>query len=94
MAVPEQVRKQSEAVQALYDDINTPAGTPSPQGEGASAEVVEITPAAAPVANSVPSVRPHHHLLSRVVNPKKKPSSRSTGRYKVCTTPTFPASTR
>ena len=53
MAVPEQVRKQSEAVQALYDDINTPTGIPSPQGEGASAEVVEITPAAAPVANSV-----------------------------------------
>ena len=32
MAVPKQVRKQTEAVQALYNDLND-EGTTSPQGE-------------------------------------------------------------
>jgi hypothetical protein len=54
MAVPEQVRKQTEAVQALYDDLNNPAENPSPEnGEGISAEVVDITPAQGTPADSV-----------------------------------------
>jgi hypothetical protein len=54
MSVPEQVRKQSEAVQALYDDVAAPAETPSPvEGEGSGAKVVDLAPTPAVPANSV-----------------------------------------
>ena len=35
MAVPKQVRKQTEAVQALYKDLNEEDSAPSPEGEAA-----------------------------------------------------------
>lgn len=41
MAVPEQVRKQTEAVQALYQDINAPADSGSPKGETGSKRAEE-----------------------------------------------------
>ena len=46
MAVPEQVRKQTEAVQQLYNDLNGEDTSPSPQGEGAPKVVVDnVNPA-------------------------------------------------
>ena len=57
MAVPEQIRKQTEAVQALYDDINTPE---SPEnGEAVVTPIVqEVLPADSveePVTESLPT---------------------------------------
>ena len=43
MAVPEQVRKQTEAVQALYNDINGETGSPE-NGETPALEVVQTPP--------------------------------------------------
>ena len=48
MAVPEQVRKQTEAVQKLYDDINPNSASP----ENGEAPVVE------PVLQEVPPTVP------------------------------------
>lgn len=53
MSVPEQVRKQTEAVQALYNDLENP--TSPENGEVAPAPVVEPLTV---VANSVPEVAP------------------------------------
>ena len=60
MAVPKQVRKQTEAVQALYNDLND-EGTTSPQGEAAPvvAELVTQAPTPADSANEfVPQPEP------------------------------------
>jgi hypothetical protein len=57
MAVPEQVRKQTEAVQKLYEDLNED-GTPSPEeGEGTPSNVEPIVP-----ADSVPEGAPQPGL--------------------------------
>ena len=55
MAVPEQVRKQTEAVQALYDDVNP---TESPKsGEAPVAEpVVQVVPPADSVEEPAPKL--------------------------------------
>jgi hypothetical protein len=56
MAVPEQIRKQTEAVQALYDDINT---TESPENsETVVTPVVQEVPPANSVQESVPESPP------------------------------------
>ena len=61
MAVPKQVRKQTEAVQALYNDLNN-EGTPSPEGEAAL--VVGETVMQEPVpADSAPEVAPQPELV-------------------------------
>mgnify|MGYP003647340546 FL=1 len=60
MAVPKQVRKQTEAVQALYNDLND-EGTTSPQGEAAPvvAELVTQEPTSADsVDDFVPQPEP------------------------------------
>lgn len=54
MAVPEQVRKQTEAVQALYNDINTEAGSP----EDGETQVVEPVLQEVPPADSVDEPAP------------------------------------
>jgi hypothetical protein len=57
VAVPEQVRKQSEAIQALYADLNTDAGAAAAAAEaegaagaeaGADSVVTEVQPAVTP----------------------------------------------
>ena len=54
MAVPEQVRKQTEAVQALYADLNTPSGSP----ENGETPVTEPHLQEVPPADSVQEPAP------------------------------------
>jgi hypothetical protein len=55
MAVPKQVRKQTEAVQALYNDLNN-EDTPSPEGEAVPV-VEELVQEPVP-ADSAPGIAP------------------------------------
>jgi len=55
MAVPKQVRKQTEAVQALYNDLNS-EDTPSPEGEAVPV-VEELVQEPVP-ADSAPGIAP------------------------------------
>jgi hypothetical protein len=58
MAVPEQIRKQTEAVQALYDDLNVTTGSPKKGETPAKGFAVEETSSANRVAESVPTSKP------------------------------------
>ena len=75
MAVPEQVRKQTEAVQALYDDLNPSTETPSAgQAEGISGDVVNITPAntADSVSNDASTPEPTEQGEGNQENPNSE----------------------
>ena len=50
MAVPKQVQKQTEAVQALYKDLNEEDSAPSPEGEAAPIQEVVSADSAEEVA--------------------------------------------
>jgi len=63
MAVPEQVRKQTEAVQALYDDVNP---TESPEnGEAPVAEsIVQVVPPADSVKEPAPKLASNEQVAN------------------------------
>ena len=55
MAVPEQVRKQTEAVQALYNDISNESGSPE-NGETPVESLVQEVPLADSVEEPSPGL--------------------------------------
>jgi hypothetical protein len=82
MSVPEQVRKQTEAVQQLYSDLNP--STESPR----MVKRRRLWPL--PHSRARPTVLSNLHkrqrLMSRVPVRKTKRLSRNIGLFRVCTT--------
>jgi len=91
MALPEQIRKQAEAVQELYKQLNPekeeagkPADEPSATVENAEAPTAD--------ENTVAEMLLLHRQLSRkpvMIRCRKKPSCRNTRHFKECITPKF-----
>lgn len=65
MTVPEQVRKQSEAVQKLYDDLNTEKAPSPAEGEVAPGVEPPVVPVADP-ADSVAEVAPVAEVVEQI----------------------------
>ena len=70
MSVPEQVRKQTEAVQKLYDDLNPNTSSPD-EGEGAG-ELIGVQPV---VADSVEELAPATALIEPSAEGQENPNS-------------------